>query len=450
MGRGSWGAISTPGRLEFSERGAGTHPRAFGRLSLEDSMASGCAEPGVYEGGLAIWHWGTIGYCAMENGLKRDLRDYPLFFLLWTVLGLFYFSQGLSQRLLFADPTPWWHYLVAWLIGAYIWALLTPAILFLGRRFPLERRNWLPHTALQLLLGAAFSTLELALETILYTRIGLFPAMPRAFRVAFVELLVRGFHGGIVNYWIVLGLQWGVLYYRRYRERSQEVLRVELRASELQSQLMSARLDALKMQLQPHFLFNTLNAITVLVRQQRGNDAERMLGHLSDLLRGVLDDVDAQEVSLRRELEYLQLFLAIERVRFPDRLRVEVSADPAAEEALVPQLILQPIVENAVRHGIGRSSSAGLIQITTSRMDDTVELRVQDDGPGLSTDESPEDEGIGLANTRARLHQLYGESACLNLKNGEHGGVIVTMRIPYRRFNAKDETAYAADSSDCG
>jgi LytS/YehU family sensor histidine kinase len=226
-------------------------------------------------------------------------------------------------------------------------------------------------------------------------------------------------------------VQWGVLYYRRYQERSREALKFELRASELQSQLMSARLHALKMQLQPHFLFNTLNAITVLVRQQKGKDAEQMLGHLSDLLRGVLEDVDAQEVSLRRELEYLQLYLAIEQVRFPDRLRVEVSVNPETQESSVPQLILQPIVENAIRHGIGRSSSAGRILISASKVDGTVELRVQDDGPGLRPSDSSEEEGIGLANTRARLQQLYGQNARLEIENCDRGGVIVTMNIPF-------------------
>ena len=200
---------------------------------------------------------------------------------------------------------------------------------------------------------------------------------------------------------------------------------------------MSARLNALKMQLQPHFLFNTLNAITVLVRQQKGKDAEQMLGHLSDLLRGVLEDVDVQEVSLRRELEYLQLYLAIEQVRFPDRLRVEVSADPATQEASVPQLILQPIVENAIRHGIGRSSSAGRILISASKINGTVELRVQDDGPGLSRRDSSEDEGIGLANTRARLQQLYGQDARLEIENCDRGGVVVTMNIPFHQFHAE-------------
>jgi len=382
----------------------------------------------------------------MENSFKRDLRNYPLYFLLWTLLGLFYFSQGLAQRLVSHDPTPWWRYLLAWLLGAYIWALLTPAILWFGGRFPLERRNWLPRVACHLLLSAGFSAFELSLESALYTRLHLFPSVMKDFRGALAQLLARGFHGGVLNYWIVLAVQWGVLYYHRYTERSQEALRLELRASELQSQLMSAQLNALKMQLQPHFLFNTLNAITVLVRQQKARDAEQMLGHLSNLLRGVLEDVDAQEVSLRRELEYLKLYLSIEHVRFADRLRIEISADPATEEASVPQLILQPIVENAIRHGIGRSSSAGRILISTSKINGTVELRVQDDGPGLSASYPRADQGIGLANTRARLQQLYGEDGILEIENCDGGGAIVTIKFPFREIMR----TYATDNVDRG
>lgn len=385
----------------------------------------------------------------MDNAFKRDLRNYPLYFLLWTILGLFYFSQGLTQRLRLNDPTPWWHYLVAWLLGAYVWAFLTPAILWLARRFTVERRNWRRRVALHLLLSAGFSVFELSLESVLYTRLHLFPSM-KNFRGAFVQLLIVGFHGGVLNYWIVLGIQWAVLYYRGYQERSREVLQFELRASELQSQLIGAQLNALKMQLQPHFLFNTLNAITVLVRQQRSKDAEQMLGHLSDLLRGVLEDVDAQEVSLRRELEYLQLYLAIEQVRFPDRLRVEISADPATQDASVPQLILQPIVENAIRHGIGQSSSAGRILISASKVDGMMALRVQDDGPGLLPRERSEDQGIGLANTRARLQQLYGQDAKLEIENCDRGGVVVTMNIPFHHFPAEIGRTYGSENADRG
>ena len=386
----------------------------------------------------------------MENNLKRDLRNYPQYFLLWTVLGLFYFSQGLAQRLLGHDPTPWWHSLVGWLLGVYLWAFLTPVILFLGRQFPLGRRHWLWRSALQLSLSAAFSAFELFLETVLYLRLHLFPALAQDFRGALTQVLVGGFHAGIVNYWIVLGLQWGILYYHRYQERSQEVLKIELQTSELQSQLTSARLNALKMQLQPHFLFNTLNAITVLVRQQKSKDAEQMLGRLGDLLRRVLEDVDTQEVPLRRELEYLRLYLAIEQVRFADRLRVEVSADSEAQEASVPQLILQPIVENAIRHGIGKSSSAGQILISASKNNGVVELRVQDDGPGFLPRDASRDQGIGLANTRARLQQLYGEDASLEIENRDQGGVVVTMIIPFHRSHAETESTYASDSLDRG
>lgn len=365
----------------------------------------------------------------MDTAFKRDLRSYPLYFLLWTLLGLLYFSQGLTRRLVSHDPTPWWHLLAAWLLGACAWALLTPGVLWLGREYPIERRNWVPRAAVHLLAGAGFSVFELALESVLYSRLHLFPTMGTA-REALPQLLAVGFQGGLFDYFMVLGIQRGVLYYSGYQERSREALQLELQASELQSQLMSARLQALKMQLQPHFLFNTLNAIAVLVRQQKSQGAERMLGYLGDLLRRVLDDADAREVPLRRELEYLQIYLAIEQVRFADRLRVEVAVDAASQEASVPQLILQPIVENAIRHGIERRSAAGRIRITAAKVDDTVRLRVQDDGPGLLPGEAREGRGIGLANTRARLRQLYGEEAMLEIENCDHGGVAVTIGIP--------------------
>ena len=371
----------------------------------------------------------------MENSFKHDVKHYPLYFLLWTGFGLFYFSQGLTQRLVFHDPNPWWRYLVAWLVGVYIWALLTPLILWLGRRFAIEHSNWLRWTALHLLFSAGFSIFELVVENALYAWLRLFPSTAPDFRAILMQAIVRGFHGGVLDYWIVLGLQSGIHYYHRYRERSQEVLQFQLRASELQSQLVGAQLNALKMQLQPHFLFNTLNAIMVLVRQQRSRDAELMLGHLSDLLRGVLEDHNSQEVSLHRELEYLQIYLSIEQVRFADRLKVEIQSDPVTQEASVPQLILQPVVENAVRHGIGRSSSAGMILIRTTINDGRVEIRVQDDGPGLSATSLKEGEGIGLANTRARLKQLYGEEASVDLENGEERGAVVTMRFPFRRYS---------------
>jgi sensor histidine kinase YesM len=367
----------------------------------------------------------------MVNSLKHNLRRYAIYFLAWTVVGVFFFTQGFMQKLFSGDPNPSWHYLVSWLTGVYIWALLTPVILWAGRRFPLERRNWLRRTALHLSFSVAFTIFQLALESVVLSWIGVFPSLMEGVLSAFVFLMLIGFHSGIFNYFIVLGIQAGLRYYRQYQEREREALRLELRATELQSQLMRAQLGALKMQLQPHFLFNTLNAIMSLVRQRRGEQAEEMLARLSDLLRCVLEDVEAQEVPLRRELEYLRLYLYIEQARFQDRLKVEISADPAILDAALPQMGLQPIVENAIRHGIGRSSAAGLIRIGASRVNDRLELRVQDDGPGFPVVDSSPDGGIGLSNTKERLRQLYGAEANLKIENAKQGGAVVTMTLPY-------------------
>jgi two-component system LytT family sensor kinase len=371
---------------------------------------------------------------------KSDLRTYALFFLAWTVVGLFFFSQGLTQKLFSHDPTPWWHYLVSWLVGVYTSAFLTPVILWLGRRFPIERRNWSRQIALHLLFSIGFSLLQISWESAILPYIGVFPTFMKGFVGTFFVVFMLGFHGNITTYFTLLGMQYGFRYYHKYQEREREALRLELQASELKTQLVRAQLSALKGQLQPHFLFNTLNAIVVLVRQQRGRQAEEMLSRLSDLLRCVLDDVEAQEVPLRRELEYLQLYLSIEQVRFQDRLRIEISADPAILDAAVPHMGLQPIVENAIRHGIGRSSAAGKIEIRASHVNETLEVTVQDDGPGLPTGNAAQGRGIGLANTRARLHQLYGDAAQLVMKNGEPVGALVTMILPYHLASGTSET----------
>ena len=368
----------------------------------------------------------------MGSMLKRALRAYAIYFSVWTVIGLFFFSQSLTQKFYFHDPTPWRNSLESWLTGVWISALLTPAVMWLGRRFPLQRGRWLTSVPLHIVFALLFATIHLVIDSFFQVRLEILPfILGTTFKAVFSTLVVIAFHGNVLTYWAILGIQASIRYYRRYQEREREALRLELHASELQSQLMRAHLNALKMQLQPHFLFNTLNAIMVLVRQQKGRQAEEMLARLSDLLRCVLEDVEAQEVSLRRELEYLQLYLSIEQVRFQDRLRVEISADPAILDAAVPQMGLQPIVENAVRHGIGRSSAAGKIQISAVRANGMLEVTVQDDGPGLPASGSNTSRGIGLANTRLRLQQLYGDAARLEVKNGEQGGAVATMSVPY-------------------
>ncbi|HEX3531158.1 MAG TPA: histidine kinase [Thermoanaerobaculia bacterium] len=361
--------------------------------------------------------------------------------LAWTAVGLFFFTQDLLRNLMFGDPTPWWHLLVSWLIGTYLSAALTPVMLWLGRRFPLERKRWARRVALHLMFSMMLAITHLVVDSAIVHSLGLFPAVMKTYAATFIILMVFGFHGNVTGYWIVLGIQAAFRYYNQYQERRQTALRLELQASELQSRLVQAQLSALKGQLQPHFLFNTLNAIMVLVRQEKGRQAEEMLARLSDLLRSVLEDVEAQEVPLRRELESLQLYLSIEEVRFQDRLRVEISVDPEVLNAAVPHLGLQPIVENAVRHGIGNRSAAGLIEISAARIDQSLRIQVRDDGPGLPS-ETPERvaeaRGIGLANTRERLRQLYGEAASLTLANDPRGGAVATLILPYRVETGKD------------
>ena len=367
-----------------------------------------------------------MGYSA-----RHRLRTFAVVFLAWTVVGLFFFSQGLTQKYFSHDPTPWWHYLLTWLIGVYISALLTPVIFALGRRFPIERRKWPRRTALHLLFSLVFGFTEVILHSALLPRFGLFPAVMKTFSATFAVLLLIGFHQNVIAYWEVLGVQYALRYYRSYREREREAARLELQASELKTQLANAQLSALKMQLHPHFLFNTMNAIMVLVRQGLAPQAEEMLARLSDLLRLVLEEVETQEVPLHRELEYLKLYLAIEQVRFADRLRVRISADPAILNAAVPHLGLQPIVENAIRHGIGGSSAARNLEIIASHNNGTLDITITDDGPGFPPFQLSNGRGIGLANTRARLSHLYGDAARLLTHNGPQRGAVVTMSLPY-------------------
>jgi signal transduction histidine kinase len=367
----------------------------------------------------------------MSNNTKRRVWPWVALFGLWTFLGLFMFSQGMAQKAMYQDPYPWWQHLISWLVGVWLWFLFTPLVLWLGRKFPPDRKPYWRGIVSHLAFSLVFPFVDLTVEAAILRRLHVFPDIMSSFVPTLFFLLIIGYHQSVLTYWSVLGAQCAYGWYRRYEERRQEALRLELRSSQLERQLAEAHLSALKMQLHPHFLFNTLNTIMVLVRQQKGREAEEMLSRLSDLLRCVLEDVQAQEVPLSRELEYLQLYLSIEQVRFQDRLRVEVAADPEVLDAALPHMALQPIVENAIRHGIGRSSTAGSISITACRVNDTVEIKIQDDGPGLAVPNGATGGGIGLANTRARLRELYGEAAGLKVENGAGGGVVATMVLPF-------------------
>lgn len=378
----------------------------------------------------------------MSSAAWSPARRLAAYFAVWTVMGVFFCSQDLSRSLYWNDPTPAWRYLATWLLAVWMNAAVTPAMLWMGRRFPIARKKWLRSVPAHLLASVVFSLGHVAVTSAAIPYIGVFGLLtPRDYAGAVALMLVFGFHGNLLSYWTVIGVQHAFRLYRRAQDRQERALRLEAEAQALTAQLSKAQLSSLKAQLQPHFLFNTLNAIMVLVRQREVELAEETIARLSSLLRFVLDDVDAQEVSLRRELDYLELYLSIEQLRFADRLRVEVSPEEGTLGAALPHMGLQPLVENAVRHGIGQRASAGLLRVRARRRrderGDALVIDVEDDGPGPSPRGAGDrtgdrgGSGIGLANTRARLQQLYGDKASLTLAAREGGGAVATMVVPF-------------------
>ena len=362
----------------------------------------------------------------------RKIRPWAFYFLAWTAIGLVYLAQNVTRRYYWEDPNPWQD-LRYWVAVIYISALLTPLIVRAGQRWPLERQRLGRRLAWHFLLSICWAVTRLSLEAVFHLTWNEFsPITPPITVTSEISLLfLFGFHHAVIAYWVVLSIQTAFRYYAHFQESAQAALRSDLRASQLEAQVAQARLGALKAQLQPHFLFNTLNAIVVLVRQQKGRQAEETLARFSDLLRAVLADMEAQEVPLSREFEYLKLYLSIEQLRFSDRLRVDFDVDPELLDAAVPHMGLQPIVENAIRHGVGARATSGRIAIRARRVDDHLHLSVSDDGPGFSGACSAGGMGLGLANTRARLKQLYGADAELRTESGAAGGADVTMVLPY-------------------
>jgi LytS/YehU family sensor histidine kinase len=238
---------------------------------------------------------------------------------------------------------------------------------------------------------------------------------------------------GVAVYFAVLGLGHAVSWFVEARER-------ETQAARLSAQLSQARLAALRAQMQPHFLFNSLNAVTVIVRDRDTATATRMLEQLGDMLRRIMRTDRPPEVPLADELDFVRQFLAIEQVRFSDRLRPVFAIDPEVLTAAVPEFLLQPLVENALRHGLARRLGAALVKVEARRDADDLVLAVTDDGPGPDAETGERPEGVGLSNTRARLATLYGEAASLVLTATPEGGATALVRLPFKDLGAGEAT----------
>lgn len=328
---------------------------------------------------------------------------------------------------------PWW----------LLWGLFTPLIFRLASRYRLDGAGWPRSALIHLAAATLLSLVHVAIAGTLYyytnTRGG--PVTSPWMQVE--SILDAYLIVNIMTALAVVGAWHAIEFARRAREREVTALQLAARAASLEAQMAEARLGMLRMQLDPHFLFNSLNGIAGLVRLGDDKAAIEMLARLGALLRLSLEQRDAHQVTVAREVESLELYLSIERARFGERLRVEWNIEAAAAEALVPAFILQPLAENAVRHGIARVPGPGTLTIGARIAEGSLSLEVADTGPGLGT--SPNGRhGIGLANTRARLTQLYGDDAALRLENGVRGGTLVTVTLPVER--ARSEPLGARDT----
>jgi hypothetical protein len=341
-----------------------------------------------------------------------------------TLLAFIYSARSVFITLSQGRTVDWVRLIVFEFQYWYVWAVLTPVILWFARRFELQRTNWRRTLLALIAFGLFIAPFQAAVEYLIAFGFDILRGMPqeelmRRRQILGRAIVVEAFSNFIIYSLIVCG-HYSYEYYRRYRER-------EIRSVELEGRLARAELQNLKMQLHPHFLFNTLNSISVLMMRDAGL-ANRMLIRLSDLLRITLDSAGSQIVSLKQELDFLRGYLEIEQTRFQDRLTVSVDVPPAALDAQVPNLILQPLVENAIRHGINIRPDAGIVQIRATVENEILRIQVSDDGPGL---DHTFKKGIGLTNTEARLKQLYGSAHKFELTNQPAGGLLVTIEIPF-------------------
>ncbi|HTZ21665.1 MAG TPA: histidine kinase [Opitutaceae bacterium] len=343
---------------------------------------------------------------------------------LWAFVGLVlsievYFNVRVSE-----PDVSFWEMALPQYQRAALWALLAPLVLWLWERIPLSRGRWVGGVTCHL----AFSFAIMAGYYLV--RIFYYMIRDRDPLADFWVVAGRSFFGrniiDMVFYWAVIAFGYVGRLSKRYKQE-------EVKAAQLESQLIEAELKALKQQLHPHFLFNTMNTISVLVREGRNQEAVQLLARFSSLLRTLLDNTRVQEVTLRQEIDFLERYMEIQKMRFSDRLTFRVVVEPAAFEARIPNLILQPLVENAVLHGLAQKAGPGVVEVHGRVTAGRLHLEVRDDGPGfVAHGPGRVTEGIGLSNTRERLARTYGHQYQMVIESEKDHGVVVSLVLPYR------------------
>jgi signal transduction histidine kinase len=340
----------------------------------------------------------------------------------WFLIALFFASQTWLYGLYSGRANSFARALVYPLIDTALWAVLGLGAIALARRFPIERRTIGSRLALHAGAALVLAVVEGMLSYRVFVAAGLFAGSSGSTQDMTRNLTIGKLHTNLLVYAFLVGVVHLVETHRKYRDR-------QLAASRLETRLAQARLELLKSQLHPHFLFNSLNAVSALMHRDV-ETADRMLTRLGDLLRFAMESPAAQRVPLRREMEFVRGYLEIQQLRFGERLSVSLDVPDEALDAEVPHLALQPLVENAIRHGIAPRAGGGSVSVTARRHDGRLVIDVEDDGPGAPVPDPGA--GLGLANTRARLEQLYGAAHRFAARNRGAGGFAVTLELPYR------------------
>lgn len=367
----------------------------------------------------------------LTSRFRKRLFWGGLVFGLFTLLALLSAAGAYVSQMGMDHPAPWIPLLRQELKDWYACGLISIGVFWFCDRNRLEpgrTQRWvLVHAVAALVFSVAYAVLTAAL-------VAGEPSVMTPGKILTFSYLIRmaGIHYcvlSLIMYWMVVFAHLGWHYYQRFLER-------EVQTAELQRELVEARLNALRMQLNPHFLFNTLHAVSALIHENP-EAADRVVARLSELLRLSLDQSKPQEVPLTEEIAFLDRYLDIEQIRFADRLKVDKEIEPGAQQALVPYLILQPLVENAIRHGIEPREEPGRLGIRARRSNGRLELRVCDNGAGLDAKAAPDArEGIGLSNTRSRLRHLYGDDFRFELSEANGGGLEARIDIPFRTLAA--------------
>ncbi|MBU1099755.1 MAG: histidine kinase [Bacteroidetes bacterium] len=350
--------------------------------------------------------------------MKISANKILLIWALATFIALFFVGQSYFYVLTVGKEIEILDSLI-WELGYYYtWALLLFGIIPIANNYLLEFKNIYRNLPIHIISGIVFAILHRGISFITYLSLVKPGKLVEGMPIWFNPKIVGGSFNSFINYFVIIGVYYGVSYYKKFREQ-------KLHSSQLETQLANAQLQALRMQLQPHFLFNTLHAISSLM-DENVQKARHTLTLLSQLLRQSLDNIGKQFITLREELEFLKNYLEIEQTRFQERLTVSFEIEDDTLDLKIPNLLLQPIVENAVKHGVAPKAEGGSILIKSWTADDRLFLAVKDDGNGCK---EIKNKGIGLANVEDRLQKLYGEKSSFEMKNGEGFEVTISISI---------------------